>query len=694
MPTVQKSPSGFIPTTSVSGGGGATLWRGKNVRVLGTGTGYTTICYNGELDLSETIATKTLTGTLSITSGSKSVTGTGTAFRSELRNGQFILLGANLLVVDTVSRTSDTALTVVTAATATVAGGTGYVLPVIFELNKKRGTLIRGNAQEYDKGTIAAVGDGELNVNGTALTASLTATRELQLAVYNPAGNDYDIYALGMDTPAAGSFSLANVANADPINMVGGLYGLRFVPSRTATGGYNNPTENYTVTVSDGQFQIEVDVSGAPFDTTHGQDAWDVYGTLVGPAQGYRGPWYYIKTVTAADITADKFYITYLDGEIAGNDLLSYDNDPPVDAEFVGSLANVYPILISAQGQGYSSTASTSPGPFIIPARFSNPEAFPLRNNAVAGSPPETIVGFVSGLALLYLLTPNHLLIASFATTDTRLPALTIRPFWKTGFRNPYQLTLVNGMLYGWSAGTPMRSLADGDEQDAQSEWARDVAAITRTWKDGNVLVAYDTRNDCVCYFHAADSLNSNNWWRTVCLCYDLQNQFWHPPFYLERTDKDFIVSGAATVDGHLAILAGGRTSGAPVVKTYYFDEGTGQSIDAFMAWQLSDEGSEGYDKFIKAVRVSGKWTSGTAKIYGTRANTAISVTDVDAGTNALASVSLGTVSSRTRGRRVPVEVKNLTNWTIRVGTTWAGTGESDGFDEAAVEIIQRGGRR
>lgn len=693
MPTVPRSPGGFVPTSPLSGGAGNSIWRGKNFRVRGSEGGWYCECFSGELDLGETIATKTLTGTLSVTSGSKSVTGTATAFRSELRNGQFILLGANLLVVDTVSRTSDTALTVVTAATATVAGGTGYVLPIIFELNKKRGTLIRGNAQEYDKGTIAAVGDGVLRVDGTALTSSLTATRLLQLAVYSPSGNDYDIYSLGMPTPAVGDFAVVP-DNTGTVDMVAGSYGLRFVPSRTATGGYNNPSENYVVTVgAPPNNNIKVTIT-PHFDTASGQDAWDVYGTLVTPNQGDRGPWYYIKTVVEADFTGNDFFISYLDGEIAGNDLLSYDNDPPVDAEFVGSLANVYPILISAQGQGYDTTATTSPGPFIIPARFSNPEAFPLRNNAVAGSPPETIIGFVSGLALLYLLTPNHLLIASFASTDPRLPALTIRPFWKTGFRNPYQLTLINGMLYGWSAGTPLRSLADGDEQEAQSEWARDVVSLTRNWKDGNVIVAYDTRNDCVCYFHGADSLNSNNWWRTICLCYDLQNQFWHTPFYLERTDKDFIVSGAATVDGHLAILAGGRTSGTPVVKTYWFDEGTGQSIDAFMAWQLSDEGSEGYDKFIKALRVSGKWTSGTAKIYGTRANTAISVTDIDAGTNALASVNLGTVSARTRGGRVPVEVKNLTNWTIRVGTTWAGTGESDGFDEAAIEIIQRGGRR
>src|SRR6185503_2405125 len=145
----------------------------------------------------------------------------------------------------------------------------------------------------------------------------------------------------------------------------------------------------------------------------------------------------------------------WLDGQIERNELVTFDNDAPSPAGWVVNFNNV-PVYVSCQG-----TDSTTPGPFIIPAKPGNIEAAPL-TLAFSSSPPEIIYGVTQGQGRLYLLTSNHLQICQ-GTPQPDTPVL-IQPFWKTGFSNPYQVVFVNGRLYGYPVSGPTRSASEGVE--------------------------------------------------------------------------------------------------------------------------------------------------------------------------------------------------------------------------------------
>ena len=65
-------------------------------------------------------SSSTLSGTGSITEGESTVTGSGTAFTTELSTGASLTLGGQTFIVSSIS--SDTSLTTTSAATATVSG--------------------------------------------------------------------------------------------------------------------------------------------------------------------------------------------------------------------------------------------------------------------------------------------------------------------------------------------------------------------------------------------------------------------------------------------------------------------------------------------------------------------------------------------------------------------------------------------
>ncbi len=81
----------------------------------------------GEVPLAATYVpfTNTLTGTVSVTSGTKAVTGTGTSFLTDLQSGMTVQINGTTYTVNTV--TSDTAFTIVENASATVTDGTAKV---------------------------------------------------------------------------------------------------------------------------------------------------------------------------------------------------------------------------------------------------------------------------------------------------------------------------------------------------------------------------------------------------------------------------------------------------------------------------------------------------------------------------------------------------------------------------------------
>lgn len=50
-------------------------------------------------------------------------------------------------------------------------------VPVVAELNKNRGTLLKGNAVQFDKGTVICMGTGTLRLNGKLLPGVLKGGR-------------------------------------------------------------------------------------------------------------------------------------------------------------------------------------------------------------------------------------------------------------------------------------------------------------------------------------------------------------------------------------------------------------------------------------------------------------------------------------------------------------------------------------
>jgi hypothetical protein len=678
----------YCPTAARTGGG-MDLFRMKNSFIRGQlsdGDPYIE-AYGGSENLSETIATSALTGTIAIASTSKVVTGTGTAFKTELHLGQRVLLNSTgvsyLLVVDSI--TDDTHFVATKTQTATLSGKTGYRLPRLFELNKKRGTMSWGNAVEFDKGTILAVGDGTLRVNGAVLQGSslVLTTRRPKLAIFDSATGNYSIYALGMTTPAAPT--VASVAGGTKA-MQAGNYGLVIAPSRTATLGFNNGTIPVVTALTATQ---KFEVTPAAFDTTHGQDAWDVYGTLynLGNVPPYNGPWFLVRQITAADITAGKFTVEWLDAELTGTAvLLTFDNDAPVDAEFVAVLSGV-PVYVSCQGPG-----STSPGPVIISAKIGNPEAAPLEN-AIPLSPPQTIIGVTSGLGRLYLQTPGSLQIAQ-SIPDA--PYILTRPFWKTGFKNPDSLIFVNGTLYGLPNAGPTRSIADGDEGAEETAFAADVEELTSAWIPGQGLVAHDPKNNAVCFFHAADSLNASGFWTTRVLVYGLKQNAWIGDVTLESTTTDMIVCGAVAVDGRLEYLAGGRKADNSVeIGTYRFDTGgAGNSVSGYVAWAFSDSGEQKRDKLIANPIVTGKFTSANLMVYGASATESVPVTSLEAGTGSLTgAISITDASTVTISRQLPLKVRAAV-WTARIDFSSPDTGTRDRIDKVVFDVEMIGARR
>lgn len=370
LPPKSLKAAPYIPSTPRTGGEGDSLYRIKNVIVHGRPDHDYIEVYGGSKDLSETIASGNLSGVSDIGSSSTNVTGTLTAYRSELRPGQigFInsaVLGArSLLVVESI--TTDTAFVISKIPSASATSQIITKLPVVFEVNRKRGTLEHGNALQFDKGTILCVGEGTLRLNGSALSGtSLVATKKAQIALFNPNGQTYTVFPLGMTTPP--TLTAAAVGGGVKV-MQAGIYSVFVVPARQATEGYNNPSPKAEVTLTAGQ-QIQLTISAA--DTTNGQDAWRIYASLfTDDPNNHNGPWYFVKQITTpGDVaTAGGTYtFEYNDAEISGNELLSFDNDPPPDAEYLASLAG-YPVYISCEGPGYSVglTSATNANPVVF----------------------------------------------------------------------------------------------------------------------------------------------------------------------------------------------------------------------------------------------------------------------------------------------------------------------------------------
>lgn len=696
-------PSEFWPTSPRSGNEGGRIFRMQNFVLQGERNEPYARVYGGSFNLNEDIPTANLTGTVTTTTNSLEVVGAGTLFTTELHIGQFLeAFGGSgghtiPLVVDEII--DDTHFLACRLPHVATAGATVVQLPVLFEMNKARGTLLRGNAVESDKGTIYAVGVGTLRRNGVALPGtSLIATRAPKIALLDFITGNYVVATLGMATPAA--LGAATVAGGTK-NMQGGVYSIRAVPARQATLGYNNPSPKAEVTIATGEkIRLTVD----PADTANAQDAWMFFVTLHTQGGGINGPWFrlelpaiYVRVgngageIPAAGGTYD---IEYNDAEVSGGDLLTFNNDPPPDAEFVALMTNL-PVWVSCDGPG-----NTSPGPMIRPSKPRNVEAAPA-TLAVATSPPETIVGHLIGpQGRLYLMCVNSLQ-STVATQsqDPRLPPFAARPFWKSGFKHPYSLIAVGENLVGMTNNGLARSISSGDEGSEEYGFATAMEELLANISPGHCLLANDPKNNAVVLFHSGHSLNADGFWTTRAWMYSLRESKWIGDILLTSSTGDMIVSGVASINGQLEFLAGGRQqAGTTVVRTYRWDDTrAAQPVPAYLAWQYTDDRSETNPKAIKSIRITGKLSGApTAGVHIVQPGEVINVAALEAGSggSASGSIPLATSVGVAQHNKIELDVDNAMQWTVRIDTTWDGLGEPDRIDEVVVESHIRGARR
>lgn len=304
-------------------------------------------------------------------------------------------------------------------------------------------------------------------------------------------------------------------------------------------------------------------------------------------------------------------------------------------------------------------------------------------------------------------MTANTLQLAefiSFPVNDPNIPPLTIRPFWRAGFKQPYQLCFVDGTLYGYTTQGPTRSIAYGDEGGEEHEFAAHVREITNSWVSARVFVGHDPVNNCVCYFHSADNANAELRIISRVLMYSLDRQAWVGDIILSDISNDMIVTGVATVNGRLEFIAGGRLGGGGTqFRTYHFDArtnldgGAGVSVPWYLAWQWSDFGSELRDKTVKSIRVTGKLTSSaTAGIHGAGAGEVIDVAVLEAGNSGSKSgtIPLAATTAVAQGPRIQTNVPNLGVLTARIDDAWTGSGVMSRIDEVVLEVSVGGVRR
>lgn len=113
-----------------------------------------------------------LSGTVEITSGSKNVTGTTTAFSTELAANDAIEIGGNVYVVDSI--TSNTALVLTANASTTAASVTAKKDPNLFKVQTAAATdkFVIDKSGNVDVKTGSLTIGGDLVVNGTTTTVN------------------------------------------------------------------------------------------------------------------------------------------------------------------------------------------------------------------------------------------------------------------------------------------------------------------------------------------------------------------------------------------------------------------------------------------------------------------------------------------------------------------------------------------
>jgi hypothetical protein len=392
----------------------------------------------------------------------------------------------------------------------------------------------------------------------TTAGASMVLSGTPRLALFNPTSNKYRIFNLGLPAPTTVPTITSTAGGTH--KMQPGDRSLRMVRSRSATNGYSNPGPRADFSIVNANEYASVDISAVPM--VDGEDGFDYYATqLADTINPKEGPWDFVRT--ALDVEGNVVVIDYLNAEIDRQGILDYDNDPVPPAGFLAILFGV-PHAVGCDGK-----YTGGPGPSVVPFKPGNIEACPAGWH-VKSSPPQDILGVVTSLSRMYVLTHSTLQQGVFADSGNPLiPPTTLRPHWQVGFSNHKQLIFVNSMLVGYAHNGPTRSTEDVEPGNEQF-FGDQVAEIIRGWIGPHVLLEHDPdpNVDAVCVFHPADSRNDAGFWRTRVLIWGLRQADWIGEAMIESDTRDMIVCSAAKVDQHLDFLAGGRYGAVRQVET------------------------------------------------------------------------------------------------------------------------------
>lgn len=269
METLVLGAAPFHPTSPRTGLSGKTILRMSNLILAGAEQDIYLECYRGSFDLNETIPTLNLTGTITAAIDDLTLVGTGTLFTTELRSGQMFFCVDDMFMVNRV--VDDTHITVYRGPAATLTAATGERMPVLFEIDRRRGTLIQGNALELDKGSILATGFGTLRIDGDELDAVAPVNEPKGVGT---GADDASVGTQAWTTPANITGSGGGVAHCAPVGaaitthyLKGTNCGFAAIPGGATITGIavairKRVTGAITETVSDSKVRI-VKPSGA-----------------------------------------------------------------------------------------------------------------------------------------------------------------------------------------------------------------------------------------------------------------------------------------------------------------------------------------------------------------------------------------------------------------------------------------------
>jgi hypothetical protein len=488
---------------------------------------------------------------------------------------------------------------------------------------------------------------------------------------------------LGLEKPPP----LTLVATASGTkNMPAGRYSMRIARASLETAGYGNPSEATEITITAGQ---RIEATFPPPVPVGKQTSWRVFASLYSVAEGITGPWYEIEEVAETDIAAAaaraRIY-EWRDYEIAGSQLVTFDNDLPPKASFVVMFGGSA-VLVSALGSQTTAGVPVAPGPSVQPSKGYNPEGFPA-GAALAMGPVQDIVSFVEGEGRLYLATSSYIHIVTLTGNPDQ--PLTVRPFVQCAIVRHNAFVYVQGALYAFSAKGPIRVSGEGTGAEDRI-FAAPVRAVTEKWAAARVFVVYDPHNESILWVHSNDSQTAAGKWRTMVLSYSLPLGLWSTPLWIEDVEPinaethpfqlNMVVTGVATLGGRAYMVTSEQ-------RLLIWDAGT-RDQHWYLATPFIDQpSSPGQDKNIRRLSVTHRGMSSKVGVFGIQAGGSEPALTADVSASFTGAITLPNAGQEVTTTPVSrINVRNLRLYAIKIqGIDAATNTKHDRVDEIILD--------